>query len=140
MRKSNSSLDMSTQDKYAKVYAKDKEDIKYTKLASRIQELLMFYIEQEPVLNEYKQKNVWIYVVSCRFNPRYTAINIHISVSENKYLHDVLKFFNNNKARVRFYCAKALGKTHNMPEFNFHENIMVEEILEWDSMRMSQSE
>lgn len=129
-------LDM--QDKYAKVYSKDKDNIKYTKLANRIKELMMLYIDQEASFMEYKLKNVWVYVVSCRFNPRHTAINIHISASDSSALPSILKFFNDNKARVRFYCAKALGKTHNMPEFNFHENNMVEEILQWDQIKMSQ--
>ncbi len=125
---------LSSQFDYVKLYKKD--DLKFIKLANKVKEVLSRYIDQETDLMTLKANNNWIYVVNCRLNPNNTVINVHIGAS--RQCEEIVLFLNVRRKNIRFYCAKTLEKSHNMPELNFHANHFVDEMLEWDAIKLAQ--
>lgn len=124
-------LNLDSQYEYAQVY--DKRDVKYTKLAKRFEEVLTEYINETKDLDALKADNNWIYIAGCKFNANKTTVNIHIGSSQK--CTEIVQFFAKNHKKIAFFCAKKLGKTYSMPNLNFHENHLIDEILELDQLQ-----
>ncbi len=127
-------INLEKQSAYAQMYSKN--DIKRIKLANQIKSVMTLYIQYDTELQQYIEKNVWIYVVSCRLNPNNKTVHVHIGTNGDK--DEIVKFFTDRVKQIKFYCSKKMERTHTMPDMMFHADSLVDEMLEWDRIKMNE--
>lgn len=128
-------MDLEKQSAYAQMYSKT--DVKRIKLANQIKTVMTLYIQNEQELQQYVEKQIWIYVVSCRLNANNKTVHVHIGTNGNK--DEIMKFFTDRVKHIKFFCSKKMERTHTMPDMMFHPDNLVDEMLEWDRIKMNEA-